>query len=119
MSRIDSFFKSLPQKGEKKRKALIPYLTVGYPSVAATLEVAPALVAGGCDMIELIPFSDPLADCATIQRASHLALQQGVTPQVCLDVASKLRQMVDVPLIFMSYYNPILHYGLEDFFAAS
>jgi len=50
MSRIDSFFKSLPQKGEKKRKALIPYLTVGYPSVAATLEVAPALVAGGCDM---------------------------------------------------------------------
>ena len=120
MSRIDSFFKSLPQKGEKKRKALIPYLTVGYPSVAATLEVAPALVAGGCDMIELgIPFSDPLADGATIQRASHRALQQGVTPQVCLDVASKLRQMVDVPLIFMSYYNPILHYGLEDFCAAS
>lgn len=120
MSRINLFFESPPRKGEKKRKALIAYLTVGYPSVAATLEVATALVEGGCDMIELgIPFSDPLADGATIQRSSHRALQQGVTPQLCLDVASELRQRVDVPLIFMSYYNPILRYGLEAFCAAS
>jgi tryptophan synthase alpha chain len=102
------------------KKALIAYLTVGFPNVAATLEVVPALVAGGCDMIELgIPFSDPLADGATIQRASHRALQQGVTPQLCLEVASELRQKVDVPLIIMSYYNPLLHYGLEAFCAAS
>jgi tryptophan synthase alpha chain len=72
VNRIDSLFKS------RTRKALIAYLTVGYPSVEATLEVAPALVANGCDMIELgIPFSDPLADGATIQRASHSALQTG------------------------------------------
>jgi len=114
VSRIEHIF-TMPQ-----RKALIAYLTVGYPSVAVTLEVAPALVAGGCDMIELgIPFSDPLADGTTIQRASHRALQQGVTPQQCLEVAAKLRQRVEAPLIFMSYYNPLLHYGLEAFCAAS
>ncbi|GAG32863.1 unnamed protein product, partial [marine sediment metagenome] len=119
MSRISSFF-TTPRKMRKKRKALIAYLTVGFPSVAATLEVAPALVSAGCDMIELgIPFSDPLADGTTIQRASHRALQQGVTPRLCLEVASELRQRLDAPLIFMSYYNPLLHYGLEAFCAAS
>jgi tryptophan synthase alpha chain len=110
VNRIDSLFKS------RTRKALIAYLTVGYPSVEATLEVAPALVANGCDMIELgIPFSDPLADGATIQRASHSALQNGVTPQRCLEVAAALRKRIDVPLIFMGYYNPIFHCGLEPF----
>ena len=114
MNRIDSLFKP------RSRKALIAYLTVGYPSVEATLEIAPALVANGCDMIELgIPFSDPLADGATIQRASHRALQNGVTPQRCLEVAAKLRKLVDIPLVFMGYYNPILHYGLDEFCAAA
>jgi tryptophan synthase alpha chain len=117
MSRITSFFESTLPKG---RKALIAYLTVGYPSVEATLEVVPALVEGGCDLIELgIPFSDPLADGTTIQRASHRALQQGVTPKLCLEIASKLRQRVEAPLIFMSYYNPLLRYGLEAFCTAS
>lgn len=114
MNRIDAFFKP------RSRKALIAYLTVGYPSVEATLEVAAALVANGCDMIELgIPFSDPLADGTTIQRASHRALQSGVTPQRCLEVAAELRKQVDIPLIFMGYYNPIYHYGLEPFCAAA
>ena len=117
MSRISSLF-TMPREGRKK--ALIAYLTVGYPSVTATLEVVPALVEGGCDLIELgIPFSDPLADGTTIQRASHRALQQGVTPKLCLEVASELRNRVDAPLVFMSYYNPLLHYGLEAFCAAS
>jgi len=80
----------------------------------------PALVEGGCDIIELgIPFSDPLSDGTTIQRASHGALQQGVTPKLCIEVASRLHQMVDVPLIFMSYFNPLLHYGLDAFCDAS
>jgi len=114
MSRIDAVF-ATPQ-----HKALIAYVTVGYPSIEATLQVVPALVEGGCDMIELgIPFSDPLSDGTTIQRASHGALQQGVTPKLCIEVAHKLHQMVDVPLIFMSYFNPLLHYGLEAFCAAS
>ncbi len=114
MNRIDAIF-TLPQ-----HKALIAYLTVGYPSIEATLEVVPALVQNGCDMIELgIPFSDPLADGTTIQRASHHALEQGVTLRLCLEIAHKLRQRVDAPLVFMSYYNPLLHYGLEAFCADS
>jgi len=110
MTRIESVF------AKPKRKALIAYLTVGYPDIEATLELVPALVSGGCDMVELgIPFSDPLADGATIQRASYHALEQGVTPQICLEVARKLRQKVDIPLLFMSYYNPLFHYGLGPF----
>ncbi|MFW6125976.1 MAG: tryptophan synthase subunit alpha [Chloroflexota bacterium] len=114
MNRIDRLF------GTRHRKALIAYVTVGYPSVETTLRVVPSLVEGGCDMIELgVPFSDPLADGATIQRASHAALQQGITLDTCLEVAATLRRTVDVPLLFMSYFNPILAYGLQQFCAAS
>ena len=117
MNRIDTFF---DKNRSIKRKALIAYLTVGYPNVDATLEIAEALVEGGCDIIELgIPFSDPLADGATIQRASQRALESGVTPQKCLAVAAELRKRVDIPLLFMGYYNPMLHYGLDKFCAAS
>jgi tryptophan synthase alpha chain len=62
-----------------------------------------------------IPFSDPLADGTTIQRASFQALQHGVTPELCLEVASKLRARVDVPLVFMTYYNPVFRYGVKHF----
>ena len=98
------------------RKALIGYVTVGYPSVEATLDAVPRLVAGGCDLIELgIPFSDPLADGVTIQQAAFQALQNGVTPAVCLETAGQLSRKVDAPLVFMTYYNPILRYGHADF----
>lgn len=114
MSRIASIF-SPPQ-----HKALIAYLTVGYPSVAVTRQAASILSHAGCDVIELgIPFSDPIADGVTIQKAGFHALQHGVTPQVCLEVAQELRQQMDTPLVFMSYYNPIFHYGLEAFCRAS
>jgi tryptophan synthase alpha chain len=117
VNRIDTFFdKNRPIK----RKALIAYLTVGYPTAEATLEIAQALIGGGCDIIELgIPFSDPLADGATIQRASQRALESGITPQKCLDLAAELRKRVDIPLLFMGYYNPMLHYGMDRFCAAS
>jgi tryptophan synthase alpha chain len=96
--------------------ALIPYITVGYPSVEITLKVVPLLASSGCDIIELgIPFSDPLADGATIQRASYEALRQGVTSEVCFEVAQELRQQVEIPLVFMTYYNPVLKFGLEQF----
>jgi tryptophan synthase alpha chain len=82
----------------------------------ATLRIAPALRSSGCDIIELgIPFSDPLADGSTIQRASYYALKSGITPKLCLDIAHKLRRKIDIPLVFMSYYNPILSFGLRDF----
>ncbi len=101
-------------------KALIAYLTVGYPSLEATLEAVTILADNGCDIIELgIPFSDPLADGATIQKASYQALKQGISPQGCLEVARRLRQRVATPLVFMSYYNPIFSFGLEAFCQAS
>jgi tryptophan synthase alpha chain len=113
LSRIAAVFR------RPAHRALIAYVTVGYPTVEATLEVVPLLARGGCDIVELgIPFSDPLADGATIQQSSFRALQNGVTPQLCLDVAGKLRQQVSVPLVFMTYLNPVLHYGFEEFCCA-
>ena len=110
MSRIDAVFKP------KGHKALIAYVTVGYPSIQATLKAVPLLVKSGCDIIELgIPFSDPLADGVTIQNSSFKALQNGVTPKVCLEVATELRRKVDVPIVFMTYFNPVFHYGVEKF----
>lgn len=114
MSRIAGAF------GKPGHAALIAYVTAGYPNIEATLNVVPLLAHGGCDIIELgIPFSDPLADGATIQRASSHALQNGITPQLCLETAKKLRKQVDTPLVFMTYYNPVLNYGVEEFCAAS
>jgi tryptophan synthase alpha chain len=123
MSRIATTFERL-QAGN--RKALVGYLMAGYPSVEKTLEAVHSLVRGGCDIIELgIPFSDPLADGATIQRAGHHALENGVTPRDCLDMAARLRKSLDtsfpernVPIVFMTYYNPILNYGVDSFCAA-
>jgi tryptophan synthase alpha chain len=110
MSRIESVFK------QKHHKALIAYVTVGYPSIEATLKVVPLLAECGCDIVELgIPFSDPMADGATIQRASFKALENGVTTSLCLAAAKKLSQTTSIPLVFMTYYNPIYHYGLQKF----
>jgi tryptophan synthase alpha chain len=109
MSQISSVFK-------KGHKALIAYITVGYPDTKATIKIAGLLAESGCDIIELgIPFSDPLADGATIQKASYEALQHGVTPEVCLEIAAEIRLKVTVPLVFMTYYNPVLVYGLGNF----
>jgi len=113
MNRIASIFV------RPNHKALIAYVTVGYPTLDSTLKVVPILAASGCDIIELgIPFSDPLADGATIQEASYRALQAGVTPKSCLELAKRLREKVAVPLIFMTYYNPVLSFGLEPFCVA-
>jgi tryptophan synthase alpha chain len=113
---------------ESKRKVLIAYVTVGYPDIETTLKVVPLLIENGCDLIELgIPFSDPLADGVTIQNASHQALLNGVNVRVCFEVAGKLSagswnnsikiKAGEIPLVFMTYYNPVLNYGLEKFFA--
>lgn len=114
MNRIASVF------ARREHAAFIPYVTVGYPSLPATLEVVSLLEKSGADMVELgIPFSDPLADGVTIQQASFHALQAGVTPARCLEVARALRRQVSLPLILMSYFNPLLSYGLEAFCAAA
>ena len=109
MSQIASVFKP-------DYKALIAYLTVGYPDFEATVKAALVLAENGADIIELgIPFSDPLADGTTIQRASHRALQNGVTPQLCLEMAGRLHREIKTPLVFMTYYNPVYHFGLDAF----
>ena len=110
MSRLESVFK------QKHHKALIAYVTVGYPSIEVTLKVVPLLAECGCDIIELgIPFSDPMADGATIQRASFKALENGINTALCLDIAKKLSKKTNVPLVFMTYFNPIYKYGLAKF----
>lgn len=110
MSEIENIF---TQKGHK---ALIPYLTVGYPNVETTLDMVRLIASSGGDLIELgIPFSDPLADGTTIQRASYHALRQGVTPQQCLEVAGTLKKEIKIPLVFMTYYNPVHRYRLDAF----
>jgi tryptophan synthase alpha chain len=116
-SRIGDTFARLKREG---RVALLPYLTVGFPDVETTLAGVPALVRGGADLIELgMPFSDPMADGVTIQRANQRALEGGVRTRTVLEVARTLRERgVETPLLAMGYVNPILRYGLEPFAAA-
>lgn len=114
MSRIAQRFEALAGEG---RRALIMYLTVGYPERESALDLVPAIVDAGADMIELgVPFSDPLADGATVQRATQRALQNGVRTAYCLETVRRLRSRgVDTPFLLMGYYNPILQYGVDRF----
>jgi tryptophan synthase alpha chain len=98
------------------RKLLIPFFTVGYPSIKASRDLVMTAIEAGADMIELgMPFSDPLADGPAIQYSSHVALQNGVKMRSILDQAKAVRSQSDIPLILMGYYNPILAFGLERF----
>lgn len=117
MSRLGEAFQRLRTE---QRLALIAYLTVGYPSMDATPQLVKAAGESGADAIELgIPFSDPLADGPTIQAASQAALEHGVSVARALDVAAKSRALTSVPLLFMTYVNPILAYGVERFCRAA
>ena len=113
-NRID--LKLLEVKSEN-RPALVPYLTVGYPSIKLSAEIALKTLVSGADMLELgIPFSDPIADGPTIQKTGFKALEIGVSLSVCMDVLTKVREENnDSPIIFMGYFNPFLQYGLERF----
>ncbi len=114
MSRTEA---ALARAREEGRIAMIAYLTAGFPEPGATAGLVRALIDGGADVVELgLPFSDPLADGATIQRSSYRALQAGMTPVRLLEMIRDLRESgVVIPLIVMTYYNPILAYGRERF----
>ena len=113
MNRIDKKFKDLRAR---KRKAFIAYITAGDPDLAMTKQIVPALEGAGVDIIELgIPFSDPLADGPTIQAASHRALDRKVTLKKIFALVRELRRSTDIPIAFMTYYNPVLRYGVERF----
>src|SRR5437868_13720827 len=96
---------------EAKRLAIVVYLTVGYPDRAATAALVRAALDGGADVLELgVPFSDPLADGATVQRASEVALHQGVTLADCIAEASTVVCERDATVLLMGYTNPFLRY---------
>ena len=111
MNRIQECFERTRAAG---RPAFIAYLTMGYPTLAASEEAADTLLANGADVIELgVPFSDPVADGAVIRTAAYAALAQGVTLADILALAGRLRaKHPDAPLVVFSYYNVIYSYGL-------
>jgi tryptophan synthase alpha chain len=118
MSRIQNAFDRLNAEG---RKALIPFITAGDPDVALTLPLMHALVEAGADVIELgVPFSDPMADGPTIQRASERALAKGMTLRKVLELVVAFRAADGkTPVVLMGYANPIEAMGLERFAAAA
>ena len=98
------------------RGVLIPYFMCGYPSATQSIEFVLAGAQGGADIIELgMPFSDPLADGATIQHAGQVALERGMTINGCMEIARQISTRSTIPLILMGYYNPVLAYGIERF----
>jgi len=116
-TRISRRFAQLRESGEL---GIVAYITAGDPSLDATLQYVLTLAEAGADVIELgVPFSDPLADGPTIQRASERALKAGATLAGVIDLVVRIRKTSQVPLVLFSYYNPILQMGLERFGAAA
>jgi tryptophan synthase alpha chain len=116
-TRIARRFAELSRAGEM---GLIAYITAGDPTLDATREIVLAAADAGADVIELgVPFSDPLADGPTIQRASERALRAGTTLAKVLDLVAQIRKQSQVPLLLFGYYNPIFQMGLEKFAAVA
>jgi tryptophan synthase alpha chain len=100
----------------RQRCALIPYLMAGDPSPEATVRLVDLLVASGADAVELgVPFSDPIADGPVNQRAGMRALARGMGLRAALDLVARVRARTPVPLVFMTYYNLVLRYGVAAF----
>lgn len=113
MSRIEAKFAELKKRGDV---ALIPFVTAGDPDLKTTLKVLRAVERGGADCIELgVPFSDPTADGATIQRASERAVKNGVTLPQIFRLVREFRRQSEVPLILFGYFNRFFRYGVEKF----
>jgi tryptophan synthase alpha chain len=109
MSRIIKAFENKP--------IFMPYFPLGYPDLDTSIDVIEAMAKNGADLMEVgLSFSDPLADGPVIQHATQIALEKGITVRKSLDAVKELRKRgVDIPLILMGYYNPMLAYGLDDF----
>lgn len=105
------------QQAFKKGKALIAFLTAGTPSMEDTVQYVLEMEKAGADIVEIgVPFSDPIADGPVIMEADIQALKNGVhLPQV-INIVKKIREYSTIPLIFLTYYNPIFNYGVESFF---
>jgi tryptophan synthase alpha chain len=108
----------LTQLREQNEKALVLFLTAGYPKLDSTVPLVLELAHAGADIIELgMPFSDPLADGPIIQTSSQQAIKNGITLDHILNQVKRIREHTNIPLVLMGYLNPILHYGEEKFFA--
>jgi tryptophan synthase alpha chain len=115
--RIGRRFRALAEAGEL---GLVAYITAGDPSLAATEKIVLAAAEAGADIIELgVPFSDPVADGPTIQRASDRALRSGTTLAGVLELVQRIRTHSEVPLVLFTYFNPVLQMGFEKFAAAA
>ena len=113
MNRIDKKFKELKKRRDK---ALIVFIMAGDPTIGVTKKLIFELQENGADIIELgVPFSDPLADGPTIQRASERALKNKVNIDSVCSLVKSARLKTDIPIAFLTYYNLIHHYGLERF----
>lgn len=114
MSDVTNVFQKLKAQGDG---VLIGYVTGGDPKPEFTVKIAGALVKGGVDVLELgIPFSDPIADGPTIQAASVRALKAGTTPQMVLGIAGEIKKKYCIPVVILTYYNPIFRMGVKRFF---
>ena len=117
MNRIEAKFKELRAKGES---AFMPYACAGDPTPEMTRKLILTFEEVGADLIELgVPFSDPIADGPTIQRASERALAHRISLRQILDMVDGLRQETDIPIALMTYYNPIFRMGVAEFCAAA
>ncbi|MDP2921630.1 MAG: tryptophan synthase subunit alpha [Candidatus Omnitrophota bacterium] len=113
MNRIDKKFKELKKR---KQKAFIAFIMAGDPSLAITKKLVPELASSGADIIELgVPFSDPIADGPTIQKASSRGLKSKTTLPDVFNLVRNARLEIDTPIVFLIYYNLVFHYGLEKF----
>ncbi len=106
------------QKLQEDKKIVSIYFSAGYPNLNDTVQIIQDLEKNGVDMIEIgLPFSDPLADGPTIQASSTQALHNGMTTQVLFDQLKDIRKTVNIPLVIMGYFNPMLQYGVKQFCA--
>ena len=113
MSRISQTFEQLRRAN---KKALIPFITAGYPNLSATRKLILACETGGADLVELgVPFSDPMADGPMIQYASEKSLARGTSLGDILRLVATVRKKTAIPIILMGYYNPFFKFGLERF----
>lgn len=113
MNRIDAKFKELKENNEK---ALITFITGGYPDVQSTIDLVLAMEEAGADIIEIgIPYSDPLADGPVIQEASFRALSNGIRIKDIMSTMKSIREKTDVPIAYLVYYSAVFRYGLEKF----
>jgi tryptophan synthase alpha chain len=114
INKINVLFDNLSKKDEK---ALICYIVGGYPDVKTSKEIIKTLIESGADIIEIgIPFSDPMADGPTIQKASSIALSKGITPSTCFEIVNDLKKtFIKTPFLFMTYSNIVFSNNLKNF----